>query len=171
MRPEDRLRARCRMFLNEALPAPAFWSSIEHGQKLSGDKVQRARQWGRLKAQGIKTGLADIFIWWSGKFIGVELKVGDNDTSDAQDDFADAMRDNGFQCHTIRSVIALDELLRQVGMDIPRSMQIAAAGHDAALTQPEKLKKPTRRQAARVVRPKATKASQRFSAFSQRPPT
>lgn len=138
MRPEDRLRSRCRMYLNQALPPPLFYSAIEHGRKHGGDDFQRAKEWSRLKAQGVKTGLADIFIWAPRRFIAIELKAGKNDTSDKQDQFAAAMVANAHHYHVVRSVAELDVILRIYAPILP-SMRIAALGYDAELSAPEKV--------------------------------
>ena len=74
MRPEDRLQSRCRMFLDSHLSPPCWWSSIGH------EKKQTLIQGQMQKAKGIRRGLPDIMIWAPGYFLGVELKVGRNDT-------------------------------------------------------------------------------------------
>ena len=156
--PEANLRARCRIFLNACLSAPSFYSSIEHGQKLRGTQEQRQRAWGRLKAQGVKTGLADVFVWAPGFFLAVELKARKNTTSDAQDAFRDAMLILGHGYAVCRSVEAFGEALAAHGVTMAAAWRIHARCHDAALDgafvvrkrKPSKPRqpKPTRRQVA-----------------------
>lgn len=131
MRPEDRLQSRCAKYLKAALPAPAFYSGIEHARKQSvfAGAVQ--------KAKGIKRGLADLNIWYRGQFIGIELKVA-SPVSSMQDAFGKAMHDNGFNWRVVRSVVELhDYLAAELFIPIPASMRSAAMHHDAALSLPE----------------------------------
>ena len=155
MRPEDRLRARCRMYLDVALPAPGFYTAIEHGRMHTGTPEQRAREWGRLKAQGVKTGLSDLMVWHVGKFIAPEAKVGKNDTSEAQDSFGNAMRANGFEHFVFRSVVELHDGLVARGVPIQSALRILAASHDACLATPEPARK-GRASKPQVAKPKAS---------------
>jgi hypothetical protein len=138
MTPEHQLQSRVRMYLDAALPAPGWWSSVDHAKKQS---VQAGT---RQKARGIRRGLPDVMIWYRGMFLGIELKVGRGDTSEAQDGFAAAMRANGFGCETARSVLDVDTLLRALQVPVLPSMRIAAMNHDAALALPQKAPKPRR---------------------------
>lgn len=151
MRPEDRLRAHCRMYLDKALPSPAFWSAIEHGRKHAGTDQQRMREWQHMKAQGVKTGLSDVMIWYLGKFLAPECKAGKNGTQPAQDVFRDAMLANRFSYRVIRSVAELDRYLRDEGIPIPRSLEILAMSYDAALAIPEATKPKAKRASSRQV--------------------
>lgn len=163
MGPEHRLQSRCRMYLADALPAPGYWSSVDHARK------QSAQAGERQKARGIKRGLPDIMIWFRGLFIGVELKVGSR-ISDAQDVFAGAMRANGFRYAVIRSVTELDTYLRDVGVPVLPSMRIAAMQHDAALSAAAPAK-PKRAGNPRRVPPRAATArDRRVAAIRNRPP-
>jgi len=133
------------MYLEKALPAPGYWTAIEHGRVHHGDKEARAREWGRLKGQGVKTGISDIAIWYLRDFHAIELKSGGNSTSDAQDGFGAAMVANGFRWQVIRSVAALHDYLLAAGVPVLPSMRVLAMRHDAALTvAPPKPKAATR---------------------------
>lgn len=149
------------MYLNAVLPAPGFWSAIEHGRKHGGTDEQRAREWQRLKAQGVKTGLADLFIWYRGQFIAPEAKVGDNRPSDAQQRFGAAMHANGFTWFAFWSVVELHDRLVALGVPIAPEMRKLAAHHDATLAAPEPTR--PRRSAARPKPKKPTKAAQAFA--------
>lgn len=137
LRPEDRLQSRVRMYLDDALPAPGWWSSVDHARKqsLKSGQIQKAR--------GIKRGLCDVAIWYLGMFYGIELKAGKNDTSDAQDGFGVAMVATGFRYQVIRSVEALDLYLRNTGIPILPSMRVAAMQHDAALWRCRRVPRPS----------------------------
>jgi len=145
--PEARLRARCRMWLDQFLPSPGTFTAIEHGRAHSGTPAQRAREWQRLKAQGVKTGLSDIMIWYRGRFIGVELKAGTNTASAAQEDFGRAMIANGFQWSVVRSVEGLATVLHQHGVPLSLTAPHVASGYDRELATAEPVKK-SRRPAA-----------------------
>ncbi len=135
MRPEDRLQRRVRMYLAAVVPLPpeAFWSSIEHGRVHKGTDLERAIEWGQLKAKGIKTGLPDVILIWCMKFVAIELKA-TTAMRPAQKAFRDAWLANGGVHIEARSVVEVDAALRSAGLPIPRSMGIAAMGHDAALS-------------------------------------
>ena len=141
VKPEARLRARCRMYLANALPEPGWYSSLEHGRVHHGTPEQRAREWTKLAAQGVKQGLPDIAIWHCGKFIGIELKALKNKPTEAQVAFAAAMAANQFFAFTIRSVVELHDCLLECGVPVVPSMRIEAMRHDAQLSVPE-VKKP-----------------------------
>ena len=155
MRPEDRLRARCRMYLDAALPAPGWFSSIEMGRKHHGTEQQRMAEWARLKAQGCRVGIADILVIYVGQLIGVELKVGRNKASDQQEAFGAMMEVNGFRWRVIKSVCELHDYLVKSGIPIARSMFLAAVAHDAALAQPEPVKA-RRTSKSKVSKPRAS---------------
>ena len=146
LRPEDRLQIACAKYLRAALPKPGFYSGVEHARK------QSVRSGQIQKAKGVKRGLADLNIWFLGKYIGIELKAGKNTTSDSQDDFAEAMRANGFDYYVCRSVWDVDDALRASGVPVLRSMVILAEQADAALTIPQAVK-PKRASKPRAARP------------------
>lgn len=139
--PEARLRARCRMWLDQCLPAPAVWSSIEHGRKHTGTPEQRAREWQRLKAQGVRPGLADVMIWLCGRFIGIELKAGRNTTSEAQDAWGAAIRTLGHGYYVVRSVSELASILTRSGVALTPSALSLADAHDRELACETPVKK------------------------------
>ncbi len=142
------------MYMRDAIPPPpeAFWTAIEHGRLHAGDMDARAIEWQRMQGQGVKKGLPDLMLWWKRTFVGIELKVGPNKPSDEQLTFGTAMVTNGFHYEVARSVCQLDGKLREIGFDIPRSMMIAAEGHDAALSMPvpQKIKPPRKPRAPRA---------------------
>ena len=155
MRPEDRLQSRCRMFLDACLLPSCWWSSIAHERK------QTPRQGQMQKARGVKAGLADIMVWAPGYFLGVELKVGKNSTSDAQDGFGEAMVRLGNGYEVVRSVEALGEALERHGIPVAAGWRVKAQIHDAELaavapvvkrtgkTTGKTLRRPTLKQVAR----------------------
>lgn len=141
MKPEARLRSRCRAYLTAALPAPGRFTAIEHGRKHTGTKAQRGAEWARLAAQGVKQGLPDMEIHYLGKFIGVELKAGKNGLSENQIKMGRSIVDNGGVYWLIRSVVQLHDCLVDYGLPVSPSFRAAAMGYDAILAAPEKKKK------------------------------
>lgn len=139
--PEARLRARCRLYLQNALQPPATFTAIEHGRRHTGTKQQRAREWQRLKGQGVKAGVFDLIVLAPGLFIGCELKAGKNTLSPEQEKFAAATVANGHHALVIRSILDLHDSLIRLGLDIAPSMRILAMSYDACLSVPEKKKK------------------------------
>jgi len=127
MRPEDRLQARCRMFLDAHLVRPCWWSSVGHERK------QTLRQGQLQKARGIKRGLPDMMVWAPGYFCGIELKAGKNDTTDAQDGFAAAMAALQHGYAVVRSVEQLGDALEARGIPLAPGWRIKAQLHDMAL--------------------------------------
>ena len=147
MRPEDRLQARCRMFLDAHLVRPCWWSSVGHERK------QTLRQGQMQKARGVKRGLPDVMIWAPGYFCGVELKAGKNDTTDAQNGFAAAMAALQHGYAVVRSVEQLGEALERHGIPLAPGWRIAAQHHDAALDgEPKPARKPSKPRAAKPTR-------------------
>ena len=153
MRPEDRLQVHCAKYLKAALPAPGFFSGIEHARKQSlySGMVQ--------KAKGIKRGLADLNIWYMGRYIGFELKV-KSPISPAQQAFGVAMQDNGFRWFVVRSVCELHDLLVSLNIPVLPSMRLLTMPYDAALsvpapktktaTRPPRQRNPTAKELARA---------------------
>ncbi len=135
MRPEDRLQARCRMFLDAFLPHSAWWSSIAHERKQT--PVQGAAQ----KARGVRPGLPDIFIFAPGYVLGVELKAGSNSATAVQRHVGEQLRRLGHGYEIVRSVEALGDALVQHGFAMPPGWTLAAQRHDAALAAPRKGKR------------------------------
>jgi hypothetical protein len=156
MRPEDRLQSRARMFLDEYLLPPAYYTAIEHGRKHAGTPQQRAREWERLKAKGVKAGLPDLMVWGETadgqkKFIAIELKAGKNTTSANQDAFAKAMYVLDFSYCVCRSVEEIGWALLEQRVSMKSWWDFAAKDHDAALARETPPKRP------RATKPRAAK--------------
>jgi len=120
---------RVRMYLDKALPAPGWWSSVGHERKQS----PRAGQ--RQKAKGVRPGLPDVMIWYDGQFIAIELKTVTGRLSDTQIAFADAMRRNRFSHCVARSVAEVHSILVARCVPVERSMHVLALVYDAELAK------------------------------------
>jgi hypothetical protein len=153
MRPEDRLQSRARMFLDEYLLPPAYYTAIEHGRKHAGTEKQRAAEWQRLKAKGVKAGLPDLMVWLPGRhFTAIELKAGRNTTSDMQDAFCDAITHLGHKYVVCRSIYEIGQMLA-LDESLATGWLNEAVRHDAALAR----ETPPKR--FRATKPRAAKAT------------
>lgn len=160
--PESALRARCRMFLNTHLPAPCWFSAIEHGRKHAGTAKQRASQWQHLAAQGVKPGLGDMLILIPNRAIWIELKAGKNAQSNTQVAMQADMTAIGHGYAVVRSVSALVDALDTYSVPLHPGARRAAEMHDMALAVPDKPRKPARPRAIKPGR-KAIEAGNRLS--------
>ena len=154
MRPEDRLQARVRMFLDAHLPPPATWTAVNKGVLLAGDDQQRMRTAQRLKAQGVKNGIEDVMIWHGRQYFAVELKTEKGRQSEAQQKRQADVEANGQHYQVLRSVIDLYYYLMGWAVPFAPSARIAALHHDAALSVPHVVGKPAKPRTAKA-RPSA----------------
>jgi len=153
--PEARLRARCAMLLKSHLASPCWFTSIEHGRKHAGTPQQRAAEWTRLQAQGVKAGIGDMLILAPGYAVWLELKAGANKQSDVQLSMQSAMVALGHGYAVVRSVEQLVDVLEQHGIPLLAGARVAALRHDGMLAVPV-AKKP-----ARVAKPRAEKPTRK----------
>jgi hypothetical protein len=156
MQPEARLRARCALYLKAALPEPGTYTAIEHGRVHAGTPEQRAREWSRLKSQGVRAGIMDLLVLFPGLFFSFELKVGKNTMSDKQEDWAASIAACGFIAREIRSVEALHDTLVSHGIPIAPSMRTLAMSHDACLSTPAPAKNRAAPRAPAATKPTAS---------------
>lgn len=133
MQPEARLRARCAMLLKSHLAPPCWFSSVEHGRKHAGTPQQRAAEWTRLQAQGVKAGIGDMLILAPGFALWLELKAGVNKQSDAQLAMQIAMAALSHGYALVRSVEQLVDVLEQHGIPLLAGARVAALRHDGML--------------------------------------
>lgn len=74
-----------------------------NGAFLHGDKVERAIQWARLKKQGAKTGVLDVFLPmvmppYAGLYIEMKRSDGKGKLTDDQGDFMAYAELQGYKC-------------------------------------------------------------------------
>ncbi len=155
MQPEARLRSRCAKFLRSH--APGLWfTAIEHGRAHAGTPEQRAREWGRLQAQGVRQGLADMLLMPAClPDLWVEMKHGTNKQSEAQVQMQRDMQAIGRGYVVVRSVEQLGEVCEAHGIQMAPGWRVAAQIHDAALDVPKPLAKARKAGAAK---PRASRA-------------
>lgn len=93
--PESELQTACVDWFRDAFPAlPYRLFAVPNGGK------RAKRTAAQLKREGTTSGVFDMFLMTArGGFFGcwLEAKIGRNDTSDNQDEFAQVALDEGFQ--------------------------------------------------------------------------
>lgn len=147
MRPEDRLRAKVRIWL-ETYATEIVWSAIEHGRVHHGNDEQRAREWQRLAAQGVKKGIEDtqFVVPPSGRHLAIELKWLDNGQSVHQVIRMNNVRGAGGIYEVTNYVTGVAKILSGHGFKITQLAFYAAAAFDRELCidpdNPPKLGKP-----------------------------
>ena len=108
------------------------------------------------KAKGVRRGLSDLMIWWSGRFIAIELKTAKGVMSDSQKEFADGIVGAGFQYHLCRSLSDVEAALIDAGIPL----RATAFGRDGRLAA--QLAAPKKRSGPRKAAVDATPGRKRF---------
>jgi hypothetical protein len=136
--PEGRLKIRIARYLRAFFPPPGTWKANEAGLKFGGSDVQRAAQWGRLKARGVKVGIEDFDANYMGNFIALEAKAGKNGLRVMQKKREVEVVANGGKYFVIRSIAVLHHLLISSGIPIvnPSFALATAEGYDRELAAP-----------------------------------
>ena len=102
MRPEHRAQVEVikRAKDNERIhPELRLLNSSQNGATLAGGKESRARQMNAMKAAGLRVGYPDLNLPVArGGYFGlyIELKVGDNQPSESQAFWLDALTEQGY---------------------------------------------------------------------------
>lgn len=118
-KPEHALQVAAKQWLTIALPPEVLWTAVDHGSHFSSaDPDAGMRQWARLKARGVKTGIPDLHFWWNGVYLAVELKTGDGRANDTQGMWLDRLRRNGFRGEIAYTLEDLDRHLREAGFPV-----------------------------------------------------
>ncbi|MEL6566863.1 MAG: VRR-NUC domain-containing protein [Pseudomonadota bacterium] len=121
MSEHDLQRAVAR-YLDYALrETQAVWFAVPNG---GARNVNVAR---KLRAEGVKPGVADIVLVWQGRAIGIELKTQKGRQSTAQKEWAEAFTLAGGVYHVCRSVDAVADILIAMGLPIRARLKAMAA--------------------------------------------
>jgi hypothetical protein len=114
---EAALQRAVVQYLTLALPPheALFWHTPNGGWR------SRATA-GRLKAEGVMPGVADIVIVWQGRVVAIELKTKDGSQSPAQKAWADQFTTAGGAYAVCRSVEAVERLLDAAGIPLRASV-------------------------------------------------
>lgn len=118
--PEQRLAMTVAEFLDAALPRDAVWW---HTPNSIWTTIKQA---GVHKAMGVKSGVADCIIVWSGGAYAIELKVGRGTLSAAQEVWRDAFRVAGGKWAIAWSADDVEAFLR--GWRIPLRATLQPGG-------------------------------------------
>lgn len=118
MAPEERLHVAVRQYLDVALMAPGFWTSIDHG---AGKLSKRAA--GMAKARGVKPGLQDVWVFHPLRtggcvVVAIELKSAVGKLSPIQKERAGEMMGAGIHCRVARSIEDVETALRLSGVPL-----------------------------------------------------
>lgn len=119
-RPEQDLHRTVARFLSVALPTDAvFWHTPNGGGRSKAEA-------GIFKALGVKAGMPDLFILHGGHLHGIELKSESGRITVHQGDTIHRLSLAGCTTHVCRSVEAVEQALRLVGIPLrARSMGLA----------------------------------------------
>jgi hypothetical protein len=98
-RPEQNLHRAVAQFLDVALPADCWWTTIGHGW----GKMNKATA-GIAKTCGVKAGVPDILIVYRGRAYFIELKAAKGTESAAQKATAALLSDAGARRAVARSI-------------------------------------------------------------------
>ena len=92
-------------------PELTCWSSIENSNHTGGTsgKIKQSKD----KRKGVKAGVPDVFILYSGTCLWIELKAGYNGTSEPQDLFHKKIRKAGSIVVVVRTIDELMTILEQ----------------------------------------------------------
>jgi hypothetical protein len=114
---EAALQRTVVQYLTHALPRheALFWHTPNGGWR------SRATA-GRLKAEGVMPGVADIVIVWQGRVIAIELKAKRGSQSPAQKAWADALTLAGGAYAVCRSLEAVERFLDVAGIPLRASV-------------------------------------------------
>lgn len=140
---EHQFQCAAYAYLRKALPADALVWSTDHAGKRS------PAAGARMKQRGIIPGISDMFIFWRGTLVALELKAGRNAATEAQDVFGSTITDNGGHYCVVNSLEQIECVLRDVGFPL-RATTLTAAERDALLAAPK---------APRKSKPRAQKPS------------
>ncbi len=102
---ESRVHRAVARFLDLALPADCWWTTIGHG---GGGKVRGAK----LKAAGLKAGAPDILIVYRGQALFIELKGPKGRLSPVQHETHYQIGEAGARVAMCRSVDEVETYLR-----------------------------------------------------------
>ena len=110
---EFAFQAEVASFLDDALPAGTFWTSVESFAGLD-DPTLRTR----LIERGVKCGFPDVLVVHRGRLIVLELKTGAAELSPAQERVRSDLRTAGAAGHLARDLVAVEDALRGEGVPL-----------------------------------------------------
>ena len=103
---EHRIQVAVANFLDVALPESVVWFAVPNG----GDRHPKVGA--KLKAEGVKAGVADLLLFWEGQSLAIEMKTPTGRQTATQKDFARRWQATGRSYVVCRSV---DDVQRVLG--------------------------------------------------------
>lgn len=113
---EHALQQQVAQYLDRALPADAFWTSIDSAGR-------GARDGARMKRRGVRKGVPDCLILW-GFTVWIELKSAAGRLTPEQKTFRDCAVQSGHTYLVCRSVAEVEQRLRE--HEIPLRCRVSA---------------------------------------------
>lgn len=108
---EHDLQKAVASYLDWALPSPeAVWFAVPNGGK------RHVAVGAKLKAEGVKPGVADIIVIWKGRALAIELKVGRNGQQHTQKAWQEAFTLAGGVYCLCKSMDAVYDFLDAAGV-------------------------------------------------------
>jgi len=114
---ESKLQAACVRWFNIAYPRyKLLLFAVPNGAYLSGDKLQRIKQWNRLKSEGAVAGVSDLILLipneqFNGLCIEMKTTAKHSKQSSAQKKFEEAVIAQGYQYKIIRNINSFKNLI------------------------------------------------------------
>jgi hypothetical protein len=146
--PEHQFQQAAYVYLRAALPGAAIWSTDHAGKRtpMAG---------ARLKQRGVIPGISDMFVYWAGQLVALELKAGKNDATEGQNSFGAMIRDNGGRFYVVWCIADIETALRGIGFPL-RATTMTAQDRDMKLAAPS-VKKASKPRAAKPAASKLRK--------------
>lgn len=107
---EHKLQIAVTNYLHFSLPSDATWFAVPNGGLRNLKTAQK------LKAEGVRPGVADIIVVWKGRAIGLELKAPKGSQSKAQKEWAEMFQLAGGVYRVCKSVDEVETFLDMLGV-------------------------------------------------------
>lgn len=140
MKPKDPVQSEAQLhraaarYLSLALGRGVVWSTVGHGAALGATARDRAVRGARLKAMGVRPGVADIYVAWRGGTLWIELKSARGCQSPDQVEFQKSVEAIGHRYRVARSLNEVTAALLEAGAPMhggalgPEEARRAASG-------------------------------------------
>lgn len=113
---EHQLQCAVAQYLDHALPKAAIWWAVPNG----GDRNPIVAA--KMKAEGVKPGVADLMVIHKGQPIAIELKTAKGRLSKAQQAWLERACEAGLAYDVCRSVEDVERALRSHGVPLKATL-------------------------------------------------
>lgn len=118
---EHKLQCAVARYLDHAIPyGTAIWFSVPNGGQRSKATA------GKLRAEGVKAGVADLIVIAPHGVLAIELKTDTGRQSQSQRGWQSALEDVGHTYRICRSIDEVEEALREFGLHLHATVWRAA---------------------------------------------